>query len=128
MKVHRSFGVQIAVIRSINLDSWTDKQKKLMELGGNKRAFNYFEKNKLFEITVKSRYSNPVAMQYKKMLEKEACNQLGIKFEEDDFNQKSKSEFEQKFEGRTSISSDDFVENKKNGGGLCDCCENCTIL
>ena len=31
---HRSLGVHISFVRSITMDSWTDKQIKLMEVGG----------------------------------------------------------------------------------------------
>ena len=32
--IHRSFGLQISVIRSVQVDSWTEKQVKYLSLGG----------------------------------------------------------------------------------------------
>ena len=40
--VHRSFGVAVSSVRSISLDSWTDKQLKMMSLGGNLRLKKHF--------------------------------------------------------------------------------------
>jgi ADP-ribosylation factor GTPase-activating protein 2/3 len=37
-------GVQTSFVRSVNLDSWTEKQLSLMTLGGNKK-FKEFLKN-----------------------------------------------------------------------------------
>lgn len=33
--IHRGLGVQSSFVRSVNLDSWSDEQLKLMETGGN---------------------------------------------------------------------------------------------
>ncbi|KAI8876480.1 ArfGap-domain-containing protein [Backusella circina FSU 941] len=41
--VHRSFGVHISFVRSITMDKWYDDQLKKMELGGNKKAREFFE-------------------------------------------------------------------------------------
>ena len=33
--VHRSMGVQVSFVRSLTLDSWSEKQLRMMSLGGN---------------------------------------------------------------------------------------------
>merc|ERR1712151_558091 len=40
---HRRLGVHIAFVRSINLDSWKEKEVLAMENGGNKRINEIFE-------------------------------------------------------------------------------------
>ncbi len=41
--IHRSLGVHISFVRSINLDSWTPAQVRAMSQGGNGRARRLFE-------------------------------------------------------------------------------------
>ena len=41
--IHRSLGVHISFVRSVNLDTWTSAQVKFMESWGNKRAKSYYE-------------------------------------------------------------------------------------
>ena len=41
--IHRGFGVQISFIRSLFMDNITDKQKKIMSIGGNKRFREFME-------------------------------------------------------------------------------------
>ena len=43
--VHRNFGVHISFVRSLKMDRWKAKELKSMELGGNKLAQAYYEKN-----------------------------------------------------------------------------------
>ena len=42
---HRQMGVHITFIRSLDMDTWTMKQLKTMELGGNARCRDYLRKN-----------------------------------------------------------------------------------
>ena len=42
---HREMGVHISFARSLTLDKWKRKELKAMELGGNKAARAYYEKN-----------------------------------------------------------------------------------
>ena len=42
--VHRSLGVQTSLVRSINLDMWTERQHKLLEAGGNAKLYDFCEK------------------------------------------------------------------------------------
>lgn len=43
--IHRSLGVHISFVRSVNLDSWTKQQVDFMEEWGNQRANEYYEAN-----------------------------------------------------------------------------------
>ena len=45
--IHRSFGLQISIIRSLQVDSWTDKQVKYLSLGGNKRLKEFLSEYKI---------------------------------------------------------------------------------
>ena len=43
--IHRNLGVHISFVRSVNLDSWTEKQVAFMEQWGNGRANALYEAN-----------------------------------------------------------------------------------
>ena len=58
--IHRSFGIQISIIRSVQVDSWTEKQVKYLSLGGNKRFKEFLSEYKIepsssFELKYKSK-------------------------------------------------------------------------
>ncbi|CAK91780.1 unnamed protein product (macronuclear) [Paramecium tetraurelia] len=40
--IHRSLGVHVSFVRSTNLDSWSDKQLKMIMMGGNDKLKEYF--------------------------------------------------------------------------------------
>lgn len=41
--VHRGLGVHISFVRSVHMDSWTDKQIQLMKQGGNQRCNEFLQ-------------------------------------------------------------------------------------
>eukprot|EP00212_Chloropicon_laureae_P000477 CAMPEP_0198454726 /NCGR_PEP_ID=MMETSP1453-20131121/15186_1 /TAXON_ID=1461543 ORGANISM="Unidentified sp., Strain RCC701" /NCGR_SAMPLE_ID=MMETSP1453 /ASSEMBLY_ACC=CAM_ASM_001118 /LENGTH=101 /DNA_ID=CAMNT_0044178871 /DNA_START=191 /DNA_END=493 /DNA_ORIENTATION=- len=41
---HRSLGVHISYVRSVNMDAWKGTELKKMQLGGNTKANNFFKK------------------------------------------------------------------------------------
>ncbi|KAG7388095.1 SPARC- modular calcium-binding protein 2 [Phytophthora pseudosyringae] len=43
--IHRSLGVHLTFVRSVNLDSWTAEQVQQMQRWGNARAKGYYEAN-----------------------------------------------------------------------------------
>ncbi|KAL6753163.1 hypothetical protein V8C86DRAFT_2733924 [Haematococcus lacustris] len=73
--VHRSLGVHISFVRSTTLDSWTPEQLKIMAVGGNHRARQFFTQHGWDEIgsdKIESKYTSRAAQLYRAMLEKEA--------------------------------------------------------
>mmetsp|Transcript_14596 Transcript_14596/g.30189 ORF Transcript_14596/g.30189 Transcript_14596/m.30189 type:complete len:497 (+) Transcript_14596:220-1710(+) len=67
--IHRSLGVHISFVRSIAMDSWTDKQMKLMKAGGNKKCNDYLKSKGIAPNTpVKAKYESDVAQLYKECL------------------------------------------------------------
>ncbi|KAH3762050.1 ADP-ribosylation factor GTPase-activating protein AGD7 [Pelomyxa schiedti] len=41
--IHRSFGTHISFVRSLNMDSWTQRQLSFMKAGGNENYVKYLE-------------------------------------------------------------------------------------
>ena len=39
--LHRSMGLSISFVRSLSMDSWTEKQLRMMALGSNKNLKNF---------------------------------------------------------------------------------------
>lgn len=62
--------------RSTVLDSWTWDQLRLMAVGGNQAATEYFSKNMTTGSTkdAKAKYTSRAGQQYKKLLEKRAAD------------------------------------------------------
>lgn len=73
--VHRQLGVHRSFVRSATLDTWTQKQMRMMELGGNARARQFFKDHGWLDTgseRIESKYSSRAAVLYKQTLEKEA--------------------------------------------------------
>lgn len=70
--VHRGLGVHISFIRSITMDSWTPKQMKAMEIGGNTRLTEIFNEYGLNGCDIKKKYNSQIAAYYRGML-KDLC-------------------------------------------------------
>lgn len=67
--VHRSLGVHVSFVRSIAMDSWTDKQLALMQNGGNDKCNEYLKRHGIDARTpIKQKYESPVAQLYKEVL------------------------------------------------------------
>lgn len=67
--VHRSLGVHVSFVRSIAMDSWTDKQLALMKNGGNEKCNDYLKRHGIDARTpIKQKYESPVAQLYKEVL------------------------------------------------------------
>lgn len=74
--VHRSLGVHISFVRSTTLDGWTQEQLKLMAVGGNGRARQFFKQHGWEELgadKIEAKYTSRAAQMYRSILEKEAA-------------------------------------------------------
>ena len=41
--LHRSMGVNVSFVRSLSMDTWSEKKLKLMAMGGNKKLKEFFQ-------------------------------------------------------------------------------------
>lgn len=66
---HRSLGVHISFVRSITMDSWTEKQIKLMQLGGNDKMSSFLQERGVAPRTpIRVKYQSPEAELYRERL------------------------------------------------------------
>eukprot|EP01099_Mayorella_cantabrigiensis_P000366 TRINITY_DN1170_c0_g1_i1.p1 TRINITY_DN1170_c0_g1~~TRINITY_DN1170_c0_g1_i1.p1 ORF type:complete len:591 (+),score=140.85 TRINITY_DN1170_c0_g1_i1:79-1851(+) len=67
--VHRSLGVHIDFVRSLTMDSWSEKQMNNMKVGGNRNCKDFFRAHKIpANATIKERYSSHAAEIYKQKI------------------------------------------------------------
>jgi len=64
---HREYGVHISFVRSLTLDSWSQRQIAFLEQGGNTKALDYFKK---YGLSRPFEYKNPSVQKYKQDLTK----------------------------------------------------------
>ena len=70
---HRSMGVHLTFVRSIDLDEWTQRQMDCMALGGNGNAREFFRKHgfsDLYGAKAEKKYKSKAAVAYKAELQK----------------------------------------------------------
>ncbi|KAK8813203.1 hypothetical protein WA158_002795 [Blastocystis sp. Blastoise] len=64
--VHRSLGVHVSFVRSIQMDSWDEREIKAMELGGNDKMNEFFEAHGIKADTpINEKYNSDVAELYR---------------------------------------------------------------
>ena len=63
--IHRGYGVHISFVRSVSMDSWSDKQLKCMSMGGNKNMHDYFQEYDLNSESSDVRYHTRAAEFYR---------------------------------------------------------------
>eukprot|EP00826_Nyctotherus_ovalis_P011016 TRINITY_DN12876_c0_g1_i3.p1 TRINITY_DN12876_c0_g1~~TRINITY_DN12876_c0_g1_i3.p1 ORF type:complete len:357 (-),score=91.82 TRINITY_DN12876_c0_g1_i3:950-2020(-) len=66
--VHRGFGVQYSFIRSLSMDAISDKQRKILSHGGNKRFAEFMEMYGLNSTPAGVKYKTKAAEFYRGML------------------------------------------------------------
>jgi ADP-ribosylation factor GTPase-activating protein 1 len=67
--ISSSLGVHISFVRSIAMDSWTDKQLALMKTGGNQKCNDYLQSKGIAPRTpIKAKYESDAAQLYKEIL------------------------------------------------------------
>ncbi|KAF0697089.1 Aste57867_12196 [Aphanomyces stellatus] len=66
---HRGLGVHISFVRSVSMDSWTDKQIRLMQLGGNDHFRGEFDKAGVPKtLSIAQKYNTPQAEAFRNRL------------------------------------------------------------
>lgn len=63
--LHRSLGQGISFVRSLSMDKWSEKQLKLMALGGNKRLKDFAGTYDLLEKAIQMKYSTKASHFYR---------------------------------------------------------------
>ena len=71
--LHRSLGVQYSQVRSLTLDSWSERQLKMMTLGGNKALREYLKGYDLGEESVAVKYKSKAAEYYRSKVCQVVC-------------------------------------------------------
>lgn len=66
---HRGLGVHISFVRSVTMDQFKPEEMRMMELGGNKNAKDYFVAEGLdLSLPAQTKYNSTVADDYKDLL------------------------------------------------------------
>lgn len=67
---HRALGVHISFVRSVAMDSWTQKQIDMMMNGGNAACNSFLAKYNISSSThsISQKYNSPAASLYREML------------------------------------------------------------
>ena len=63
--LHRSMGVNVSFVRSLSMDTWSEKKLKLMALGGNQKLKEFFQIYDLNDESVQQRYNTRAADFYR---------------------------------------------------------------
>ena len=67
---HRSMGVHLTFVRSVDLDEWTQSQIDAMRLGGNGNARTYFRKHGVTDMDGPKKYKSKAALTWRSALAK----------------------------------------------------------
>lgn len=66
---HRALGVHISFVRSVSMDSWTEKQINMMRQGGNKQFNDFLAQYSVKKaMAIPQKYATPASMLYKDRL------------------------------------------------------------
>lgn len=66
--LHRGFGVHVSFVRSINMDTWTEKQMQMIREGGNSKLQEWFANYDLLDSSPRIKYSTRAAQFYREQL------------------------------------------------------------
>eukprot|EP00922_Rhytidocystis_sp_ex-Travisia-forbesii_P009113 GHVS01013316.1.p1 GENE.GHVS01013316.1~~GHVS01013316.1.p1 ORF type:complete len:440 (+),score=79.14 GHVS01013316.1:366-1685(+) len=66
--IHRGLGVHLSFVRSTTMDSWSDKQKKMMKEGGNSKLKIIFDEHEVSNVNIKEKYGTKAAAYYRELL------------------------------------------------------------
>jgi ADP-ribosylation factor GTPase-activating protein 1 len=63
---HRHLGVHVSFVRSVTMDSWTDKQIQSMRVGGNAKLIEWFQRKGVNpRASISEKYYTPAAELYR---------------------------------------------------------------
>jgi ADP-ribosylation factor GTPase-activating protein 1 len=64
---HRALGVHVSFVRSVSMDSWTEKQIKMMDNGGNDKCNTFLAQYNVSSAThsIQQKYNSPAACLYR---------------------------------------------------------------
>ncbi|CAN0278753.1 unnamed protein product, partial [Discosporangium mesarthrocarpum] len=66
---HRGLGVHVSFVRSITMDSWSEKQIKMMRAGGNQELIDWFEQHGIpRQERISKKYNSPEAELFRERL------------------------------------------------------------
>jgi len=64
--IHRSLGVHLSFVRSCTMDAWSDKEMKIMQVGGNKRMREFFASQQFPpNVSIEQKYNTEAAALYR---------------------------------------------------------------
>lgn len=66
--IHRGFGTQISVVKSLKIDAWPERNLKLLSTGGNDRLKEYFDYYNLNCADIPYKYLTKAAQYYRDLL------------------------------------------------------------
>ena len=79
--VHRGFGLQISTIRSLQVDSWSEKQVKYLSQGGNKRFKDFLSEYNIEPLSsIELKYKSKASEYYRNVLRNEVEKLFDEKF------------------------------------------------
>ena len=124
--IHRSLGVDISIIRSLQIDSWTDKQILYLSKGGNNKFKNLLaEYNIDPESPPEIKYKSKAADYYRKYLKNEIEKTFDVNYQPIENVKPSLEEGKQLIEikkGQEEVNNSNVIgsNEQKNEGGLLD--------
>ena len=63
---HRALGVHISFVRSVSMDSWTEKQIQMMRMGGNFKCIDFLKQYGISkDMPIPQKYNQPPALLYR---------------------------------------------------------------
>ena len=67
--MHRSLGVHLSFVRSVTMDSWSDKELEVMRVGGNRAMRDFFTSQSFPpSLTIEQKYSSEAAALYRERI------------------------------------------------------------
>ena len=100
--LHRSLGAHVSIVKSLSMDTWSEKQLRLMALGGNKNLKDFYSNYDLTDENVQLRYNTRAADFYRLKLR---CISEMMQFNEEPPNYEA---------GREQIAADEQRSNDSN--------------